>query len=167
MSEQTAPTTGTENTTSESKKDEPKVEFQAITSQEEFDRAIQARIARERAKFADYDDLKAKAAKFTEWENAQKTEAQKAQERLEAAERRAAELELKVIRAEVAAEKGVPAELLTGSTRDELIASADALIEFKGTQPTGPVIPGQGKQPEQPAPASADDWLRNAARGAH
>src|SRR5690606_31113331 len=121
--EQTAPTTGTENTTSESKKDEPKVEFQAITSQEEFDRAIQARIARERAKFADYDELKAKADKFVEWENAQKTEAQKAQERLEAAERRAAELELKVIRAEVAAEKGVPAELLTGSTRDELIAS--------------------------------------------
>lgn len=167
MSEQTAPTTGTENTTNEQGKEDAKPEFQAITSQEDFDKAIQARIARERAKFADYEELKAKADRFVELENAQKTEAQKAQERLEAAEKRAAELELKASRAEVAAAKGVPAELLSGSTREELEASADALIAFKGTQPAGPVIPSQGKQPDKTAPASADDWFRTAAQVAH
>ncbi len=127
--------TGVTNTTEESNEQAADAkEFQAITSQEDLDKVIQARIARERAKFTDYDDLKAKANKFAEFEESQKTEAQKAQERLEAAEKRASELELKATRAEVAAAKGVPAELLTGSTQADLEAAADALIAFRGQQ---------------------------------
>lgn len=71
------------------------------------------------------------AKRLAEIEESQKTEAEKAAERLQAAERRAVELEQKANRAEVAAAKGVPAELLTGSTVEELQASADALIKFK------------------------------------
>lgn len=71
------------------------------------------------------------AKRLAEIEESQKTEAEKAAERLAAAERRAVELEQKANRAEVAAAKGVPAELLTGSTVEELEASADALIKFK------------------------------------
>lgn len=128
MSEQTAPTEGTEET------NEQGSTFEPVTSQEALDKIVQARIARERAKFSDYDELKAAAGKLAEIEESQKTEAQRAEERLAAAEKRAAELEIKAERAEVAAEKGVPVALLTGSTRDELEAAADALIEFKGTQ---------------------------------
>ncbi len=108
--------------------------FEAITSQEDFDRAIQKRIARERAGFADYDDLKARAAKLTEIEAANQTEAEKVQARLEAAEKRASELEAKALKSDVAAAKGVPSALLTGSTQDELEASADALLAFLGEQ---------------------------------
>ena len=154
MSEQTAPTTGTEDTNEQGK--EQQKEFVAITSQADFDAAIQARIARERAKFADYDEVKAKADKLAEFEDAQKTEAQKAQERLEAAEKRAVELELKATRAEVAATKGVPVELLSGSTQAELEAAADALIAFKGTAPNGPVLPDQGKSPTTQANTERD-----------
>ena len=138
--EQTDSTTVTEET------NEQAPEFEPIASQEALDKIIQARIARERAKFADYDELKAKAEKLAEFEESQKSEAQKAQERLEAAEKRAAELELKATRAEVAAAKGVPAELLTGSTQEELEASADALIAFRGEvkQPALQPIPGEG-----------------------
>ena len=133
MSEQTAHTTGTEETNSQEQ--EAAKEFQAITSQEDFDKAIQARIARERAKIpADYDDLKAKAAKLAEIEAANQTEAEKAAARADAAEKRAIELELRATRAEVAAAKGVPADLLAGSTQEELEASADALIQFRGEQ---------------------------------
>lgn len=154
MAEETAPTAGTEETNGQSTEAK---EFQAITSQEDFDKAIQARIARERAKIpTDYDDLKAKAAKFAEWEEAQKTEAQKTEERLAAAEKRAVELELKATRAEVAAAKGVPVELLSGGSQEELEAAADALIAFRGDMAKGPVIPGQGKQPEAPAGTPAD-----------
>lgn len=163
MSEQTAPTTGTENTNEQQQQESVK-EFQAITSQEDFDKAIQARLARERAKFADYEDLKAKASKFEELENAQKTEAQKAQEALAEAQKRAADLELKAARAEVAAAKGVPVELLSGSSREEIEAHAEALIAFKGTQPGGPVIPNQGKQPDKAA-ETTDDWFRALAGG--
>ena len=72
------------------------------------------------------------AQRLAEIEEAQKTEAQKAQERVEAAEKRAAELEQRSLRAEVAAVKGVPASLLSGSTQADLEASADALLEFRG-----------------------------------
>lgn len=131
MSEQTSTAVAGEQ--NEQGQEQPK-EFEAITSQEDFDKAIQARIARERAKFADYDDVKAKADKLAEIEAANLTEAEKTAARLAAAEQRAAELEIKATRAEVAAAKGVPAELLSGSTQGELEAAADALIAFRGEQ---------------------------------
>jgi len=113
--------------------------FTAPASQEELDRIIQARLDRERKKFADYDDLKTRAAKLAEIESANQTEAEKVQARLDAAEKRASELESKALRAEVAAAKGVPVALLTGSTQEELEAAADALIAFRGEQkPAGP-----------------------------
>lgn len=125
-------------------------EFQAITSQEEFDNAIKARIARERAKIpADYDELKAKAAKFAEWEESQKTEAQKQQEALAEAQAKLAELTVAKTRAEVAAAKGVPVELLSGGTQEELEAVADALIKFKGEQTNRLHVPGEGNSPSR------------------
>lgn len=142
MAEETAPTEGTEETNSQT---EPT--FEAITSQEAFDKAIQARIARERAKFADYDELKTAKSELDKIRESQKTEAQKAQERLEAAERRANELELRSIRAEVAAAKGVPVGLLSGDTLEEIQASADALIEFRGEQSKGLHLPSEGTEP--------------------
>ncbi|WP_405373409.1 MULTISPECIES: hypothetical protein [unclassified Microbacterium] len=81
----------------------------------------------------------AAAQRLAEFEESQKTEAQKLQDRLAAAEQRAAEVELRALRAEVAADKGIPAALLSGSTKEELEASATALIEFKGITPTDDV----------------------------
>ena len=147
MADETAPTTGTGETNSQQQETQVK-EFEAITSQEDFDKAIQARIARERAKFPDYEELKAKAAKLAEIEETNKTEAEKTAERLAAAEKRASELELRSIRAEVAAAKSVPAVLLSGSTQEELEASADALIAFKGqsAKPSaGPFVENMNK----------------------
>jgi len=156
MSEQTAPTEGTEET------NEQGSTFEPIASQDALDKIVQTRIARERAKFADYDEIKAKADKLAQFEESQKTEAQKSQERLEAAEKRVAEFESKAVRAEVAAAKGVPVALLSGSTQEELEASADALIAFKGEQAKGLVLPDQGKTPKT-TPENADDWLRGLA----
>ncbi len=73
-----------------------------------------------------------KAKKFDEFEEASKTELQKAADRATAAEAKFAESEARAMRAEVAAAKGIPATLLSGSTQEELEASADALIAFKG-----------------------------------
>ena len=109
--------------------------FKAPATQEELDRIIQGRLDRERKKIpTDYDELKAKAQKFAEWEESQKTEAEKVQARLDAAEKRASELEAKAMKSDVAAAKGVPVALLTGSTQEELEASADALLAFLGEQ---------------------------------
>jgi ATPase subunit of ABC transporter with duplicated ATPase domains len=130
MSDDTTATAGelTDETTDDT--------FASPASQEELDRIIQARLDRERKKFADYDELKKAAEKLSKLEEANKTEAEKAAARAEAAEKRAAELEAKALRAEVAASKGVPVALLTGGTQEELEAAADALIAFRGEQKT-------------------------------
>ena len=76
-----------------------------------------------------------KAKAFDTLEEANKTELQKAADRAAAAETQLAQITARALRAEVAAAKGIPANLLSGSTQEELEASADALIAFKGTQP--------------------------------
>lgn len=77
----------------------------------------------------------AAAQRLAEIEEEKKTDEQKVTDRIAAAEKRAADLETQVIRAEVAAAKGIPAELLHGGTKEQLEAEADALIAFKGIAP--------------------------------
>lgn len=52
--------------------------FEAITSQEQLDKVLGARLAREREKFADYEELRRKAAEHDAAAEAAKTEAEKA-----------------------------------------------------------------------------------------
>lgn len=53
-------------------------EFKAPATQEELDQIIENRLARERKKYADYDDLKARESEFEEWKQSQLTEQEKA-----------------------------------------------------------------------------------------
>lgn len=105
--------------------------FKAITSQSDLDRIIGERVGRERSKFADYDDLKKKAAAFDEAENKNKTELQKALEERDAAITERDKLSASQLRLEVGASKGLtPAQArrLVGSTKEELEADADAFL---------------------------------------
>jgi hypothetical protein len=108
----------------ENKPDEGKTFTQA-----ELDRILDERVKRERSKYADYDELKAKAAKFDELEAGNKTEIQKAADRAAAAERERDEAKAASLRLEIAAEKGVKARYLSGATREELEASADEYLK--------------------------------------
>lgn len=100
------------------------------------------------------------AKRLAEIEEANKTAEQKLAERMAQFERENAELKTTALRAEVAAAKGVPAALLTGSTQEELEAAADALIEFRGEQPKEPgmFIPNEGKQPKVGDGSTADQF---------
>lgn len=60
-------------------------------SQTDVDRIVQDRLARQKAQYAGFDELKAKADKFDELEQASKTELEKAQERLAKLEREQAD----------------------------------------------------------------------------
>ena len=120
-------------------------------SQQDVDRIVAERLSRERAKYADYDDVKALAAKATEFEAERETLTKQVAE-FQAREQRAA------LVAEVAAEKGVPADVLAGDTREALEAHADRI---KALLPSGaPVVPGAGARPHQ-APS---DPVRETAR---
>lgn len=112
-------------------------EFSPIESQGELDRIVSKRVERERAKFSDYDDLKASAGelpKLRETHEAAIAEVTKAKETADA---EVARLTAEVSRLGIASEKGVPAKLLTGETEEELKASADALLAFRGEGQAG------------------------------
>ena len=71
-------------------------EFKPITSQEDLNRLITDRVNRERAKYADYKDVKAKASKLDEIEQANKSEIDKAMDRVTKAEAEVATIPAKV-----------------------------------------------------------------------
>lgn len=114
-----------------------------------FDADYVAKLRHEAAKYRTESKANADAAKrLAEIEEAQKTETQKLADRLAAAEKKAQDAEVKALRSDVAQAKGVPAGLLTGSTEEELNASADMLLAFRGEAPKTPAAPpadGQGK----------------------
>lgn len=110
------------------------------------------RAARAAAEQATKDAL----AQVKAFQDAQKTEAEKQADRLAEIERENAELKSAKTRAEVAAAKGVPVALLSGSTQEELEASADALIAFRGEQPQRLVVPNEGKTPGGSASLESD-----------
>lgn len=143
-------------------------DFSPITSQDELNRVIGERIQRERAKYADHDDLKAKAARLDEIEAANKTEIEKAREQVEAAQ----------------AEAGKVPNLVAGSLRDHLvklhkISDDDAELFLTATDPEvllkqvdglvartkspAGVVPSQGTG--DPATARASSYETGRERG--
>lgn len=139
-------------------------------SQADLDRIISERVSRERAKFADYDDLKTAAGRLAEIEEANKTELDKAIEKATAAEQRLATLEAEQRRLTVIATHQIPAEyhdLIRGDSDEELAAAAEkvaALVTANSTPPqSGPlVIPSVGNTP----PALNSNALEDALRAA-
>ena len=128
--------------------------FKAPATQADLDRIVGDRLARERAKFADYDDLKVKAG-----------QAETFQSRIGELETLNGDLTTKIqgfesakeragIVADIAKATGVPADALRGDTAEELQAHADALKAL--FKPSAPVIPGQGNAPS----SSGSDELR-------
>ncbi|MBS4999070.1 MAG: hypothetical protein KHZ32_03425 [Actinomyces sp.] len=91
-----------------------------------------------------------KARLYDEAQEQGKSELQKAQEAAAKAEARATALETKVLRAQVAAAKGVDADLLSGTSQEELEASADRLIAWRSAQtPKGAPSSDAGVRGEQ------------------
>lgn len=111
-------------------------------SQAELDKIIADRLSRERGKFADYDELKTKAAEYDKGVDASKTETQKAIDRADAAEAKVATFEAKAQVADWAADitkdSAVPPDALRGSTREELEAHHTQLASLITGKPAIP-----------------------------
>jgi hypothetical protein len=144
-------------------------------TQEDLDRKVGERLARERQKYSDYEDLKAAAARLKEVEDAGKTDIERLSGKLEETtgtlrdlttdrDRLAAEN----MRLRVAAEKGLVgdkaklAERLRGDDLEQLMADADELVRlFNGGQ-VGTSF-DSGVRGQSHAPQSFDDVIRAAA----
>ena len=152
-------TQGLAATESEQSTDTTTDEFTPPQSQEELDRIIANRLTRERRKYADYDSLKERAARYDEMQEKTKTQAQKDAEKITALQQKVADFELQARRAEIAAEHHVPVDLLRGSNEEELEAHAKALAEaFAKEKSSTTGLTGLSKG--QGRTTTATDWLR-------
>ena len=145
------------------------VEQSKTFTQDELNQLIGDRLARERAKYADYESLKERAAKFDQIEEESKTELQKATEK---AEKLQAELDklqkaeaVRVIREEVANEIGVPAGLLTAETKEDCEAQAKAILSFAKPSNNGyPAVKDAGEVGRTSSGSTRDqfeEWLNS------
>lgn len=120
-----------------------------IAAQADKPDAVKAALQRERdaAKEA-RRQADALAAKVKAFEDRDKTEQEKLEERAQTAERKAADLERSMLRLRVASAKKLPGELadrLQGSTQEELEADADRLLELVKPSSPGDVDAGKGE----------------------
>ena len=143
------------------------IEEQKTFTQEEVNRIVQERIFKERSKFEGFEDLKAKAAKYDEMEEASKTELQKATERAEKLEAELkgikAEQEIRAIKDKVSAETGVPVNLLTGNTEEDCKSQAEAILGFANVNGY-PAVKDGGEVTHVGKPTTSQqfaDWFNN------
>lgn len=148
-------------------------DFEPITSQEQFDQAIKARIERAQAKaverFADYDDLKAKAERLDDLERTSKADIDAANERIRELEDAAAKRDeadaVREARDRVSRETGVPASLLQGETEEDMAASAKALNDFALSKAPGYPLDKGGAAKADPAQTRRSiEEIRNPAQ---
>lgn len=106
--------------------------FSPITSQEEFDAAIKKRLERAEKSFEEKNKaIFEKAKAFDELEEQNKSELQKAQEKIADLEGQLNERQLldqiESWKSNASKETGVPIELIRGNTEEEINAHAEAL----------------------------------------
>lgn len=141
-------------------------EFTAINSQEELNKVLNERLTRERAKFADYKDLKAKATKLDEIEQANQTEVEKAAKRIAELEADLTSTRHDSARIKIASEHGITdaddIELfLTGTDEETLTKQAKRLADREADRKkNGNRVPREGHTTPKPG----DDPMREFAR---
>lgn len=111
--------------------------------------------------------LEAATARLRELEDRDKSDLEKAAQRATESERRATEAEAKLLRVQIAAEKNMPASavaLLTGTTREEIEASAASLAAYaQDLEKKAPGFDGGARRDPPPAEKKPElahnDWL--------
>jgi len=131
-------------------------------TQDDLNKQIGDRVARERAKYADYDTLKTAAQELQELKAAQQSETEKLTGKATKLEQESQSAKAENMRLRVAMEKQLPADLidrLRGSSKEELEADADKLLEL--VKPT-PSLDG-GARENATNSRDLDSMIRQAA----
>ncbi|MFP7697123.1 hypothetical protein [Trueperella sp. LYQ143] len=132
-----------------------------IPAQEEAageDWKIQARKWEERAK-ANMAEVRRMKTELDAAQS-QKTDLEKALDRIAKLESNNARLEHEKLLSQVAASKKVDPGLLKGDTLEELEASAEALLAWRGDRPIVAHVPQAGAQPSQPKQDEKREFLK-------
>lgn len=124
-------------------------EFKPITSQDDLNRVIADRVARERGKYADYKDVKAKAAEFDKLQQSNKSEQEKFNERIALLEKENQTIRSEALRSRIQAKFSISDEdaelFLTGTDEDSLTRQAERLAAREtDRKKQGNVAPNEG-----------------------
>lgn len=136
-------------------------EFKAITTQDELNAVIKDRIDRERSKFSDYKDVKAKATRLDELEAANQTEAERTAKRITDLETELNNTRRDSLRLKIASAHGITDAddidlFLTGSDEETLTKQATRLAAREADRKkNGNRVPNEGHTP----PSSEGDAL--------
>ena len=137
------------DTDNQAKNQSQEVKAEESTPKEKtFTQADVNRIVADRVSdFSDYEELKAKAAKYDEAEEANKSELQKAQEENESLKKELNALksanEIQKVHEKISQETGVPASLLTAKTEDECRTQAENIKAY--AKPEYPKVADAGE----------------------
>lgn len=154
-------------------------EFKPINSQQELNAALKDRLDRERAKFKDYNDIKAKAAKLDQIEQANLSELEKANGRVTTAEKDRDDAKAEALRLRIAVTHGISLDdadlFLTGTTEETLTAQAKRLSDRAAEQAKAeadrkkkhPIVPKEGTSTDTETTTDEDDraFARSFFRG--
>lgn len=103
-------------------------------TQAEVNSMIGERLAREREKYAGFDEMKEKAKKYDEAQEANKSELEKAIEKANKLQQQIDTMKkaenIRQIREKVSADTGVPANLLSGDDEETCKAQAEGILKF-------------------------------------
>ena len=147
-------------------------DFTAITTQEELDTIVKARLAREKEKYADYDQLKTRVSDL-EKENgvlksaaeASKNSAADYDKQIADLKKQVASYETAALQTRIALQNGLPidfADRLQGNDEESLKADAERLASF--VKPAEPKAPPKSNEPNVGSENDEDAALKGMLR---
>ena len=130
-------------------------DFTSITTQEELDAIVKARLAREKEKYADYDQLKTRVSDLEKENGVLKSAAEASKNSAADYDKQIADLKKQVasyetasLRTRIALQNGLPYDLadrLVGDNEEALKADAERLAGFM--KPVEPAAPPKSNEP--------------------
>lgn len=107
-------------------------------TQAEMDSIIEGRLARERQKYSDYEDLREKASKYDEYREQIQTEKEKSEELQAKLSKLEKEDTVRQAREKVSKDMNVPVGLLSGEDEETCKKQAEGILKFaKGSHYPG------------------------------
>ena len=147
-------------------------DFTAITTQEELDAIVKARLAREKEKYADYDQLKTRVSDLEKENGVLKSAAEASKNSAADYDKQIADLKKQVasyetasLRTRIALQNGLPIDLadrLQGNDEESLKADAERLASF--VKPAEPKAPPKSNEPNVGSENDEDAALKGMLR---